>query len=66
MVKENEFTLTHIAEYYKLSYSRVRGIIIDLGIQPKRYEGNKPIYSQASVLRMEKRNQKPGPKAKKG
>lgn len=65
MVTDNEYTLAHIAEYYKLSYSRVRGIVRDLNIQPKRYEGNQPIFSKASVLRIEKRNVKPGPKVKK-
>ena len=62
MIRAGEFTLKDIAGYYHLSYSRVRGIIKSLGIEPKRREGNQPVFSTASVLKFEKRNTKPGPR----
>ena len=64
-LRTDEWLLSHIANYYGLSYSRVRGIISGMGIKPKRYMGNAPVFRQRDVMRIEERNKKPGPKPAK-
>lgn len=66
MLKDNEWFLSHVADYFNLSYSRVRGIIKELGIRPKRFIGNQPVYLSSIVGRIEARNTKPGPRKNGG
>ena len=57
----NEWLLADIAEYFGLSYSRIRGAIRQFSIKPKRHIRNQPVFTDKHVRQIEKRNTKPGP-----
>lgn len=65
MLKRNEWYLFDIAATLDLSYSHIRHVIRELGIEPVRKIRNQPVYTTLQVKQIQSRNMKPGPKGAK-